>query len=73
MSEMTVANTDLSKHSQFLEQEQLLMKVCPSLSSATLCVSDEDQEQVGRLKNEIDLLKRSMPKSALKKYERHAK
>lgn len=56
MSEMNIANSDLTKHSQYLEQEQLLMK-----------------EQIGRLKNEIDLLKRSMPKSALKKYEKNAK
>lgn len=27
MSEMNVANGDLTKHSQYLEQEQLLMKV----------------------------------------------
>ena len=27
MSEMNIANSDLTKHSQYLEQEQLLMKV----------------------------------------------
>eukprot|EP00602_Paraphysomonas_sp_CaronLab_P006490 CAMPEP_0185033608 /NCGR_PEP_ID=MMETSP1103-20130426/22702_1 /TAXON_ID=36769 /ORGANISM="Paraphysomonas bandaiensis, Strain Caron Lab Isolate" /LENGTH=233 /DNA_ID=CAMNT_0027569943 /DNA_START=61 /DNA_END=762 /DNA_ORIENTATION=+ len=56
MQEISSSNNDLVKHSQYLEQEQLLMK-----------------EQIAKLKNEIELLRRSMPASSLKKFEQNAK
>lgn len=56
MAEIATSNTDLVKHSQYLEQEQLIMK-----------------EQLAKMKNEIELLKRQIPKSKLKQFEKSAK
>ena len=52
MEEMSITNDDLTKHSQYLEQEQLMYK-----------------ENIKEFKNEIQNLKRVMPKKALQHYE----
>jgi len=55
MEELSVTNNDLVRHSQFLEQEQLLMR-----------------ENVTQLRNEIDELKKNMPKKVVARMEREA-
>lgn len=56
MEELTTTNTDLVKHSQFLEQEQMLMK-----------------ENVYEMRNQIEDLKKNIPKSVTARMEREAK
>ncbi len=55
LNELLLTNNDLVKHSQFLEQEQLLMK-----------------ENVNVLRNEIEDLKKNMPKKIVARMEKEA-
>jgi len=73
LEEVTKSNNELSKHSQFMEQENLIMKVSQHIISYPLIMikyTELMQERVMNLQTEIDEIRLNIPKNIALKLEK---
>ncbi len=77
MADMRKQNKELTKHSQFMEQQQLIVKVCfikiakvKPIVYTCLLAGPAWQESIAEMKSKMEDVRKAVPKNAMKRFER---